>query len=136
MGRGFAWPIHVVRRGRSLFTSQKQKAMGHLTEAQYKIIADRMIEEHRKYGDRLRPGHWADVAARKVASHMADFREGERVFTESEVRAMMDDVKAIAADHSRKCYTNRIEQMTPPAPVAFHIDNYLWKSHGFSFDPA
>jgi tRNA A58 N-methylase Trm61 len=55
----------------------KHKAMGHLTEAQYKIIADRMIEEHRKYGDRLRPGHWADVAARKVASHMADFKEGE-----------------------------------------------------------
>lgn len=64
--------------------------MGHLTEAQYKIIADRMIEEHRKYGDRLRPGHWADVAARKVASHIADFREGEQVFTESEVRAMVD----------------------------------------------
>ena len=48
---------------------------------------------------------------------------------------MMDDVKAIAADHSMKCYTNRINQMTPPAPVAFHIDNYLWKSHGLSSDP-
>lgn len=60
----------------------------------------------------------------------------ERVFTESEVKAMMDDIKAIAAEHSRKCYTNRIEQMTPPAPVAFHIDNYLWKSHGLSPDPA
>jgi len=72
--------------------------MEHLTEAQYKIIADRMIEEHRKYGDRLRTGHWADVAARKVASHMADFRKGERVFTESEVRAIMqkmnDDFEA------------------------------------------
>lgn len=67
--------------------------MGHLTEAQYKIIAGRMIEEHRKYGDRLRPGHWADVAARKVASHIADFREGERVFTESEVRAMLIGVR-------------------------------------------
>jgi hypothetical protein len=63
--------------------------MGHLTDAQYRIIADRMIEEHRKYGDRLRPGHWADVAARKVASHMADFREGERVFTESEVAELI-----------------------------------------------
>lgn len=70
--------------------------MGHLTEAQYKIIADRMIEEHRKYGDRLRPGHWADVAARKVASHMADFREAERVFTESEVRAMLDEILGLA----------------------------------------
>ena len=60
----------------------------------------------------------------------------ERTFTESEVRAMMDDVKAIAADHSMKCYTNRINQMTPPAPVAFHIDNYLWKSHGLFSDPA
>lgn len=70
--------------------------MGHLTEAQYKIIADRMIEEHRKYGDRLRPGHWADVAARKVASHMADFREGERVFTESQVRAMVNEMIADA----------------------------------------
>ena len=48
---------------------------------------------------------------------------------------MMDDVKAIAADHSMKCYTNRINQMTPPAPVALHIDNYLWKSHGLSSDP-
>lgn len=70
--------------------------MGHLTEAQYKIIADRMIEEHRKYGDRLRTGHWADVAARKVASHMADFRKGERVFTESEVRAMLDEIHGLA----------------------------------------
>ena len=60
----------------------------------------------------------------------------ERVFTESEVRAMMDDIKAIASDHSRECYTNRIEQMTPPAPVAFHIDNYMRKSHGLSSDPA
>ena len=70
--------------------------MGHLTEAQYKIIADRMIEEHRKYGDRLRPGHWADVAARKVASHMADFREGERVFTESEVRKVLSRIASLA----------------------------------------
>jgi len=49
--------------------------MAKLTEAQYKIIADRMVEERRKYGDYLRPGHWAEVAARKVASHMDDFRE-------------------------------------------------------------
>ena len=91
MGRA-SWPIHVVGRGRFIFTSKKQKAMGHLTEAQYKIIADRMIEEHRKYGDRLRPGHWADVAARKVASHMADFCEGERMYTESEVRAMVREM--------------------------------------------
>ena len=69
--------------------------MGHLTEAQYKIIADRMIEEHRKYGDRLRHGHWADVAARKVASHIADFRECERMFTESEVRAMLNGVAEV-----------------------------------------
>lgn len=67
--------------------------MGPLTEAQYKIIADRMIEEHRKYGDRLRTGHWADVAARKVACHVADFRKGERVFIESEVRAMLKAVR-------------------------------------------
>lgn len=58
----------------------------------------------------------------------------ERMFTESEVRAMMDDVKAIAAEHSRKCYTNRIEQMTPPAPVAFIIDDYLQKTHGITSD--
>lgn len=44
-----------------------------LTDEHYRMIADRMIEEHRKYGDKLRPGHWADVAARKVASHLADF---------------------------------------------------------------
>lgn len=72
---------------------------------------------------------FGDVPCTLVTTH-------ERVFTESEVRAMMDDVKAIATEHSQKCYTNHIEQMTPPAPVAFHIDNYLWKSHGFSSDPA
>lgn len=49
------------------------KAPKVLTDEHYRLIADRMIEEHRKYGDRLRPGHWADVAARKVASHLADF---------------------------------------------------------------
>ena len=86
--------------------------MGHLTEAQYKIIADRMIEEHRKYGDRLRPGHWADVAARKVASHMADFREGERVFTESEVRAMLAviDVGLQNALHNFDCDLTPLQQ--------------------------
>lgn len=77
--------------------------MGHLTDAQYKIIADRMIEEHRKYGNKLRPGHWADVAARKVASHMDDFRDGERVFTESEVRAFItalkDETLSKSVDH-------------------------------------
>lgn len=44
-----------------------------LAEAQYKILSDRMVEEHRKYGDKLRGGHWAEIAARKVVSHMADF---------------------------------------------------------------
>ncbi len=78
--------------------------MGHLTEAEYRIIADRMIEEHRKYGDRLRPGHWADVAARKVASHMADFKEGERVFTESEVKAALRDAMALGFTRHEKCY--------------------------------
>lgn len=74
--------------------------MAKLTDAQYKILADRMIEEHRKYGDRLRAGHWADVAARKVASHMADFREGDRVFTESEVKRVLEEF-AIAGDMGR-----------------------------------
>ena len=60
----------------------------------------------------------------------------ERVFTESEVRAIMNEIKVIATEHSRKCYTYRIEQMTPPAPVDFYIDNYLWKSHGISSDSA
>ena len=96
--------------------------MGHLTEAQYKIIADRMIEEHRKYGDRLRPGHWADVAARKVASHMADFREGERVFTESEVRAILRDLLAAAEDGPFMPNYDRMDKMV--------------KFHGLSFDPA
>ena len=54
----------------------------------------------------------------------------EPVFTEAQVKAMVDDIKVIAAENAHKCYTNRIEQMTPPAPVAFHIDNYMWKKHG------
>ena len=44
-----------------------------LTDDHYRIIAERMVEEHRKYVDKLRAGYWADVAARKVASHLADF---------------------------------------------------------------
>lgn len=65
--------------------------MVKLTQSQYKIIADRMIEEHRKYGDALRTGHWAEIAARKVVSHLEDFeRNGERMFTESEVKSMLD----------------------------------------------
>lgn len=37
-----------------------------LTDEHHCIIAERMVEEHRKYGDRLAPGEWADVAAHKV----------------------------------------------------------------------
>lgn len=55
---------------------------------------------------------------------------GGNGYTVDEVKAMAEDIKIIAAEHSSKCYTNRIEQMTPPAPVAFLIDNYLWKTHG------
>lgn len=102
--------------------------MGHLTEAQYKIIADRMIEEHRKYGDRLRPGHWADVAARKVASHMADFREGERVFTESEVRAMLVNIT-----HECGCYDHRGE---PVFATSVDDINHIAAKHGIVLDPA
>lgn len=50
-----------------------------LTQAQYRILAERMIEEHRKYGDRLRDGHWAEIAARKVVSHINDFLETAKV---------------------------------------------------------
>ena len=60
----------------------------------------------------------------------------EPCFTASEVRAMINDVKAIAAENAAKAYTSWIEQMTPPAPVAFHIDNYMWKTHGITLDPA
>ena len=61
--------------------------------------------------------------------------EGEtapRVWMEDEVMAMVDDIKVIAAENAMKAYTSRIEQMTPPAPVAFHIDNYMWKKHGIT----
>ncbi len=74
---------------------------------------------------------WLVAELSVIISHAQDGPH-ERMFTESEVRAMMDDMKAIAADHSRKCYTNRIEQMTPPAPVAFIIDDYLQKKHGIT----
>lgn len=33
----------------------------------------------RKYGDRLRDGHWAEIAARKVVSHINDFLETAKV---------------------------------------------------------
>jgi len=128
--RRASWRIAVVRRGRSLFTSKKQKAMGHLTEAQYKIIADRMIEEHRKYGDRLRPGHWADVAARKVASHMADFCEGERMYTESAVRAMLNEIRNLADG-----YWNEAGHGAPDMLSPSEIDG-ISERGGVFLDPA
>jgi hypothetical protein len=89
-GVRFAPVLRTAPCGRALridfrVTPDNQNPM---TEAQYSIIADRMIEEHRKYGDKLRTGHWAEVAARKVVSHIADFRGGQRLFTESEVRGI------------------------------------------------
>lgn len=53
-----------------------------LTQAQYRILAERMIEEHRKYGDRLRDGHWAEIAARKVVSHINDFLGPDKAQTQ------------------------------------------------------
>ena len=97
--------------------------MGHLTEAQYRIIADRMIEEHRKYGDRLSPGHWAEVAARKVASHMADFREGERVYTESEVKAMMRTITHCTGSPVASIHINEVRRV-------------FAEEHGIVLDPA
>lgn len=93
------------------FNGDHGKCMGGaglLTEAQYKVIADRMIEEHRKYVDRLGPGHWADVAARKVASQMVEFSVGERVFTESEVMAFIADLKLEYAFHSASEVVDRV----------------------------
>ena len=54
--------------------------MAHLTDEQYKVISDRIIEEHRKYVDRLAPGEWADVAARKVVSQLVGFWNPPRSF--------------------------------------------------------
>jgi hypothetical protein len=79
---------HRSLRSRPSYRFRNPPTTNHMTEAQYSIIADRMIEEHRKYGDKLRAGHWAEVAARKVVSHIADFRGGQRLFTESEVRGI------------------------------------------------
>lgn len=98
--------------------------MGQLTESQYKIIADRMIEEHRKYGDRLRPGHWADVAARKVVSHMDDFREEERTYTASEVRAILEHMLDDAVFMNGR-YHDRFDKIT-----------HIAKTHGITLDPA
>lgn len=61
----------------------------NLTEAQYRILAQRMVEEHRKYGDKLREGHWAEIAARKVVSHLKDFaassKTDEQLYAEAAV---------------------------------------------------
>lgn len=54
--------------GRSSVTAQVE-----LSESQWAVLSNRMIEEHRKYGNHLRGGHWAEIAARKVVSHMRDF---------------------------------------------------------------
>lgn len=113
---------------------QKHKAMEHLTEKQYKIIADRMIEEHRKYGDRLRPGHWADVAARKVASHIADFREGERVFTESEVKSKDEDMKWALNWINNEAKHLR-ERGEPQEALEVALEMML-ERHGIVLDPA
>lgn len=40
--------------------------------------------------------------------------EFHEAYTQEEVKAMVEDIKVIAAENARKCYTNRIEQMTPP----------------------
>lgn len=54
--------------------------MTGLTKEQYTILANRIIEEHRKYAEKLSPGEWAQIAARKVVGHIQDFREGEESF--------------------------------------------------------
>jgi hypothetical protein len=56
--------------GVKCLTQQQPK---RLTDEHYRIIANRMLEEHGKYGDKLRAGHWAEIAARKVVSHLQDF---------------------------------------------------------------
>lgn len=61
-------PIQGEVGDRSSVTAQVE-----LSESQWAVLSNRMIEEHRKYGNHLRGGHWAEIAARKVVSHMRDF---------------------------------------------------------------
>lgn len=46
--------------------------MEQMAHEEYRILEARLIEEQWKNGDRLHPGHWAKVAARKVVSHLRD----------------------------------------------------------------
>ena len=72
-------PVHDLNGGkRAAFIrgaewQASQAPSPSLTEEQYKVLSDRMVEEHRKYGNHLREGHWAEIAARKVVSHLRDF---------------------------------------------------------------
>jgi len=61
--------LRALSKKAEALEAREPKAM---TDDHYNILKERMIEEHRKYGDKLRFGHWAEIAARKVVSHLRD----------------------------------------------------------------
>jgi len=77
---------NYVRRYKHPYSTEIRRAITHfrdqgylaptsanrLTDDEYQIIADRMVEEHRKYATIMPEGMWAGVAARKVVSHLRD----------------------------------------------------------------
>ncbi|HRA18572.1 MAG TPA: hypothetical protein PLZ24_15650 [Flavobacteriales bacterium] len=94
------------------------------------VSDDQIIQEEEAWNGSIDGGLKEKLASTYTARWVRDIYESELQRLRAQVKAMVDDIKVIAAENAHKCYTNRIEQMTPPAPVAFHIDNYMWKKHG------
>lgn len=105
---------------KAIVQAEAQEAQaGELSDFHYNVLKERMIEEHRKYGDKLRFGHWADIAARKVVSHLRDMgylRPSQAIGEHTPVAWMTED--------GRLCHHTSRMDMSEVLKAAYRIPLY------------
>ena len=93
MGRGPAWPIHVVRRGRSLSGNSKVTRINRHDMAKKIEVWAHLHSYRGEWFVDERPHETKVGGTQKASTLVVHDDKHERVFTESEVRAMLKAVR-------------------------------------------
>lgn len=96
-----------------------------MTDDHYNILKERMIEEHRKYGDKLRFGHWAEIAARKVVSHLRDMGFLAPLDRSRMIEAVKDSEVLAACETYADNYMIEGRITTSPKAMRKALENFL-----------
>src|SRR5690606_33850088 len=99
----FSNPIPLYRH------PSKEEIQMKVSDEDYSVLASRLVEEHRKYVDRLIPYHWAEAAVRKVVSDLRDLGYMNSAPKEKRVTPTDEELYADAERDIPKYSIDRVE---------------------------